>query len=296
MPDSATLVAKSVDFRINGQPQIEVPVGTRVPELKVRVVVEIRTEPIEGNTFLYDFVTSFDLLGIRVPQVIEESGIMVGTDLSMIRGSQISYRLLLPRSLIEQIESFRDTDVSLNMSFQARYLGRSRPAPNTMSIPQPQAAYVSHSVEISESKWLGFLEKMGYFSAWLIEIPRPKIEGWDEAVKFLKSAEERILSHDPEGAVAACRATWKSVQKVIEDSKPRIALEIDRGSRKEEGEPEKSERIENIWRWVLKFSNVGSHPEYYAATMEDAKLAYQTTCSVLSYISRKYVDAEKHRI
>ena len=281
---------------MNGQPQIEAPVGTRVPELRVRVVVEIRTEPTEGTIFLYDLIPHFDLLGIWVPHTIEEVGLTVGTDLSKIRSSQIIYRLLLPRNLIERIESFRDADVSLTMSLQARYLVRFQSTPNTMAIPQPQAAYVSHSVDISESKWLGFLEKMGYFSAWLIEIPRPKFEGWDEAVKFLKSAEERILSHDPEGAVADCRAAWKSVQKVIEDNKPRIALEIDRGSRKEEDEPEKSERIENIWRGVLKFSNVGSHPEYYAATMEDAKLAYQTTCSVLSYISKKYVDAEKHRI
>ena len=153
----------------------------------------------------------------------------------------------------------------------------------------------SHAFELSQWKWLALLDKIGYFSSWVLEVPRPDIEGWSETVGFLKKAEERILSHDPEGAMAQCRAAWKSIQPTLVANWSDIAVEVDRGSKEEEGEPKKSVRAEAIWKDVLKFTHTGSHPEYYAATMQDALMAYQLTSSVCAYLSRKYVDSERHR-
>lgn len=282
-----------MDFRLTGQPRIE-PLAGPIPKLKVAIGVQaIRSDPSESGFHLFDLIARFDLLGITIPQVVEESGLQIGDDLAILGNRELRYLLVLPRDLISQIEAVRVDDVTVSLSLQARYLRKMQPGQGAVPVI-PSVFGVGHSFDISESKWLGLLDKMGYFSSWLLEIPRPKIEGWDQVVGFLKKAEERILAHDAEGAIGQCRAAWKSVQPLAEANLSDIAAEIDRGSKKEEDEPEKSKRVEALWRGALKFSNTGSHPEYYAATMSDAMLAYQITCSLLAYLSRKQVEVQKH--
>lgn len=284
-----------MELRINGQPRTE-PIPGRLPKLRIYINIEGRkSQANEGPAFLLDIIPSFNLLGITVPQVIEEAGLRTGEDISVIGGYEQRYLLVMPRDLVDQIEASRANDVTVSVSLQARYFPTAQVGPNVAQMSRPSVFGVGHAFEISESKWLDLLDKMGYFSSWLLEVPRPRIEGWNEAVAFLRKAEERILSHDPEGAIGQCRAAWKSVESILDTNWLDIAAEIDRGSKKEEGEPEKSERVRNLWKNTLKFAHTGSHPESYAATMNDATFAYQLTCSVLSYLARKYTDSERRK-
>ena len=58
----------------------------------------------------------------------------------------------------------------------------------------------------------------------------------------------------------------------------------------------KSERAKTLRAAVKSWSNTGAHPESYAATMEDAFLAYRLTSSVVAYLSRKASQAESHTV
>lgn len=284
-----------MEFRISGQPIIEALQGP-VAKLRVSVVVELRkSHPGEGAAYLLDIKPRFDFLGITIPQVLEESGIQPGTDMAQMGGSQLRYLLVLPRDLLRDIENARKDDVPVSISLQALCLMSIQPPPGTHPQPFPQVQYANHAMDISENKWLGLLEKLGYSSSWVIEIPKPMLEGWDQTASFLAKAEERISSHDPEGAIAQCRAAWKSIEPLLKENWPSLAVEINRGSKKEENQPEKSERIDAVWKDLLKFSNTGSHPESYNATMSDAVLAYQMTSSLMAYLSRKVTDSEKRK-
>jgi hypothetical protein len=133
---------------------------------------------------------------------------------------------------------------------------------------------------------------MGYASGWILEVERPLVEGWDRVVAFLDKAAERIASRDAEGAIAQCRAAWECLHPLIEAEATEIAAEVDRGSTPEESEPRKSERIIALRRACLKWAHTGAHPENYAASMDDALLAYRQTASLVSYLSRKAALAE----
>lgn len=284
-----------MNLRISGQPRVEPLVG-RIPMLRIALRVESAgSSPNDSNTFLLDIIPRFSFLGIDAPQVNEESVIHVGTDLGDFQGEDLKYLVPLQRGFVEQVERARINDVPVTLSLQFRYLARMGAAGPAAAVQRPSATWISHAFDISQAKWLESLDKAGYFGAWVLEVQRPTVEGWTEVVGFLKKAEERIVSHDAEGAIAQCRAAWNSVKPLLEGHWDEVATEIDRGSTKEQDYPLKSKRVKSLWEWSAMLSNIGDHPESYAATMSDAFLAYQTTSSLVAYFSRKYTEAERRK-
>ena len=69
---------------------------------------------------------------------------------------------------------------------------------------------------------------------------------------------------------------------------------MDRGSTTEKEYPRKSERIATLRDAAISWANTGDHPENYAASMEDALLAYRLTSTLMSFLSRKARLAEAH--
>ena len=193
----------------------------------------------------------------------------------------------LSRETLGRIESVRQHNVLVQVSPILRYFGSQGP-------PRPAYPLGQTQLLIPQNEWIAALEKMGYRSGWILEVDRPKVEGWDQVVSLLERAAERITSRDPEGAIVKCRAAWERLTPLVDAEVADIDLDVDRGSTPEEGEPKKSQRILALRKSALKWAHTGAHPENYAASMEDALLAYRLTASLVAYLSRKAVNAETH--
>lgn len=236
-----------------------------------------------------DSIANVTINGVSADSVTQENGPRYGDDVANSFNQEAKWLVRLPRYLIAAIESTRTHDVQLSLSVELRYLLTGAPPHETL-----RAAYAHLPLKISQKDWIDALGAMGYRAGWTLEIDRPEVEGWDQAVKFLDRAADRIASHDPEGAVSQCRAAWESLTPLIDAASDGIAAEVDRGSTVETGEPRKSERVLTLRKATLKWAHAGAHPATYAASMDDALLAYRLTATLVAYLSRKAVQAEGH--
>lgn len=225
--------------------------------------------------------------GINVPFVTVETGPHYGSPVSQWIGQELKFLVPLPRYLLEAIEESRTHDLQISVGIELRYhVAGGGP----MDMLQVANGYMQ--LNISQKQWLDALAVMGYHGGWVIEVERPVVEGWPRAVEFLDRAWDRIVARDAEGAVGQCRAVWESLIPLIDAASGGISTEIDRGSTAEADEPKKSERIATLRKATLKWTHTGAHPENYAASMDDALLAYRMTASLVSYLSQKAAAAE----
>jgi hypothetical protein len=278
-------IVTMVSLRVNGV-RFEA-VGP--PDQGLRLFPNLQVEdrpPGAGQVFALDIVATVSVGGIVFAHRWEDHP-QTGEDLGQWGSREGKLFVPLSREAIERIESVRQHNVNVQLSPTLRFFGQQGP---------PKSAHPSGQMQllIPENEWLAALERMGFHGGWVVEVERPSLEGWPKIVGFLDKAAERLASRDAEGAIAQCRATWESLTPLIEAEATEIAAEVDRGSTPEEGEPKKSERIVALRRACLKWAHTGAHPENYAASMEDALLAYRLTASMMSYLSRKEVQAESH--
>jgi hypothetical protein len=266
-----------------------------IPALRIqaysrgRVIGESPPTPTPGGgrLFVMDIIPTITLNGIYVSDVRFESGPHFGDEASMIFHQEVKCIVPLPRYLLEAIESTRQVDLPISVSVQLRYL-----APNDPPGMPLRSAHGNLNLKISQRDWLAALAEMGFTSGWVLEIPRPEIEGWGATVGLLERAHERFDARDPEGAISQCRSAWKQLEPLLKGVWGDVAAEIDRGSRAEDNFPEKSKRIASMQTAATAWANTGPHTEYYAASMEDALLAIQVTYSLVAYLSRKATQAQ----
>lgn len=236
-------------------------------------------------------VTTVLINGGPADSVFQESGPRFGGDLSESFNQDAKWLVRVPRHLIDAIESTRTHDVQLSVSVELRYFRTGAQPHETLG-----AAWAHLQAKVSQKEWLDCLQAMGYHGGWLLEVERPRAEGWPRAVEFLDRAADRIASRDSEGAIVQCRSVWESLAPLLDAAGSGIAAEVDRGSAPEKGEPPKSERITVLRKAVLKWSHAGAHPESYQASLDDALLAYRLTAALVSYLSRKAAQAEGHTV
>lgn len=269
-----------------------------VPYLRILAILKGRVESGSASVtpsqaaqcyLALDLKTTIMINGVLPDFVSLELGPRFGEDLASSLNNEVRWQVRLPRYLIEAIESTRTHDVPISVSVELRYFLTGAPPHETL-----RASFAHLPLKISQKDWLDALAAMGYQGAWIFEVERPSIEGWPKVVEFLDRSSERIAARDPEGAIAQCRAAWRALKPLIDHLREGIAKEVDRGSTQESGYPLKSVRIENLQNAVLNWTHTGDHPENYAATMDDALLAYRLTASLLSFLSRKSVQAETH--
>ncbi len=122
---------------------------------------------------------------------------------------------------------------------------------------------------------------------------RPGIVGWDDAVKHLRSAHEKLLSPDSGGLLVDCRAAIRAVEPLLRGSWSEVAAAIDLNSMIDPGYPAKSARVEGIKDSVLLMADTGAHREKYNPLFEDAEFVYGLTSYLLAYLSRKHAYAER---
>jgi hypothetical protein len=283
-----------IEFRVEPNAIPIVGVAGPVPGLRIqgysRGRIDEPTNQREPSKYIVSGVSaSVSIGGVSIPFVTVESGLHYGNSVGNMLNQDLKCLVQLPRYLLDAIEGTRVHDLQISVSIELRYhfVGG---GPHEML----QSAQGYMQLNISQKQWLDALAQMGYAAGWVLEVERPQIEGWDNVAAFLDKAADRIASRDPEGAIAQCRAAWRSLVPLLDARWDGIATEIDRGSTPEPSYPPKSARISAIREGALKWAHTGDHPETYAASMDDALLAYRLTASLISFLSRKAVLAEAH--
>lgn len=263
-------------------------VGPPDPGLKILTYLQLDPSPKEGGEAVaLDFLAKVTVGEIEFAHRMDLTQ-NAGQDLHDRVAPQISVFVPLCREGIQRIESRREHNVVVRVTIILRYFDKDHRIYST--VPQ------TDDVNIPQNEWISYLDKMGFRGGWVLEVERPEVEGWPSVAQFLERAAVRIASRDAEGAIVQCRAAWDSLSPLFESKSvlEGIGAEVDRGSTPEEGQPRKSERIFALKKATLKWCNTGPHSAFYAATMDDALLAYRLTASMVAYLSRKAVQAEAH--
>ena len=196
--------------------------------------------------------------------------------------SQETFRFAfpLPRHVIEGVETIRTDDVPMDLLLRGQGFA---------SLGQGKAQWCRLSLNTnmrkSEKEWIQILSQLGYADRWIMEIDRPRIEGFETVQQQLVSAAEAIQTRDYESAVHSCRAAWEAADPLLDRLEAEVIKEIDRLSPGEKGEPSKSERVKKLREAVRKFSQIGAHKESYVVTSEDASLCYHLTVAMFAYLS-----------
>jgi hypothetical protein len=273
-----------IEYRLDphGNPIQGVP--GPIPSLKIQAYSRGRVEGLtSGQRYLVvDAVTTVSLNGVVADSVFFEAGPRYGDDVANSFNQEAKWMVRFPRYLLEAVETTRAHDVQISVSVELRYWLTGAAPHETL-----RAAYAHLPMKISQKDWLDTLAAMGYKAGWVLEIERPEVEGWDGAVAFLSKAADRVASRDPEAAIAQCRAAWKQLEPFLKTVWSGIETEVDRGSTAEKDYPRKAERIAKLRDGAIAWANTGDHPENYAASMDDALLAYRLTVSMMSFLSRK---------
>ncbi len=260
-----------------------------IPQLEYNVNLQIDSRDEEVC-----FLMAFAYLGLG------SDGSPLTSSVPIISAEKVSYyktlqlRFPFPRDVVTAIESRRVDDVVLNLdigmyfyiqSFQDHvpvlqgslpfYLGR----PGTVPI------------KYSQKEWSGILKKLGYSESWVLEISRPRIEGFHTVVEHLQKAYDDLLARNYEGCMANTRVAWDSLELLLKAKWEHIARQIDGGFPGEDGRLAKSNRIKELIDKARQWANVGVHREAYCVFPEDATLSYYITVSLMSYLSRWLRDA-----
>ena len=287
------------EFRLEAHGVPIIGVRGPVPALKIQSYFRGHVDTDQGTgqppaprrqLIALDLISTVTINGVLADSVTLESGIRFGSDVVGYFNQEMKWTVRIPRYLLEAIESTRTHDVKVEVSVEIRYHEAEAPP-----FAEFRTGNAQLSLKVSEREWLDALGEMGYRGGWIVEVDRPEIEGWDGAVGFLSKAEDRISSHDAEGAIAQCRAAWKQLKPLLDGIWADVAVEVNRGSVQEDNYKTKAERIDDLRAAAISWANTGDHPEHYAASMEDALLAYRLTSSLMSFLSRKAKLAEGHR-
>ncbi len=201
------------------------------------------------------------------------------------------FKIIVPIQALQFIEAQRQDDIKLEFQIVGTYLIYQQNIPQTKVLKQFSLQF---NQTYSQKNWLNLLRETGYSDKWIIEIDRPKIEGFNEVLAFLDKAGNKLLEkNDPPGVLTELRKAWKALDPLIQSKDDEINKKIDEGSRGEQSYPQKSQRIKEIRKAVINFVQIGPHEEGYNVTYSDALLAYRLFISLLQYYSELISEADK---
>ena len=190
----------------------------------------------------------------------------------------------IPAEAISFIESRRVDDVQFTIRFVYSY--KEVYFDGKEIVIDEEDSLFNFSYEFSEKKWLNFISNVGYDEMWLIELSKPKIEGFHEVTEHIQKAYEALYNKkEPEDVIRDLRAARDSFKTFYEAKKEKILEIIDRGSSGEPGKDKKSERIDKIFVDIGNLLNIGPHNDKYKVSYADALLAYREFISVIAYLS-----------
>lgn len=210
-------------------------------------------------------------------------------------------------SKFQYIEKRRTNDIPLLINLVLRVV----PLVNkTLDLPNENIIEVQINEKISQANWTEFLKQINYGEKMIIEIEKPKLEGFNETLNFIESAQRGFeTNRSPSDIVSDLRKAWDSLDTFFNTYISNIQQYINGNSQREENNPSKYERVEkirkdavdlvntiiNLKRDVDKFVQIGPHENIYEVTRDDALLAYRLTISIMEYYSKilKTISNEK---
>jgi hypothetical protein len=199
-------------------------------------------------------------------------------------GTNISLNVHIPIDAISFVESQRNDDVEFTGRLVFWYK-ESVPDLKMKLIDNDQCV-LNFQYKFSQKDWIDLLSKINYEDIWLIEITKPKIEGFHEVTEHIQKAYEALYNKkEPEDVIRDLRAAKDSFKTFYDVKKEKIFEIIDRGSSGDSGNENKSKRIDKIFVDIGNFLNIGPHNDKYKVSYADALLAYREFISVIAYLS-----------
>ncbi len=270
---------------------------------------EINKEKVAVKYILSNVYLSFYLNDI----LISVSAPAVGPFFSSQTGTLILDNIFSTFNLTH-IESLRNGDISFRLLIAGSYgFTLANADYSGMSTLFHNVFAVSIIKKFSEREWLKLLSEMGYGEKMVIAIDNPKLEGYHEVLEFIEKANEGLLNNNnPDYIISDLRSAWDKLDVYILKFNKDLKNYINSKSKKEDNQPAKDERIENINNSVKyyldsiklmkesidKFVQIGPHKEIYHSTREDALLAFRLTVSLMAYYSgilKRISDNEEER-
>jgi len=278
-----------IEIRFDGaQPTVVARAGP-IPSLRLKLIIRAshdgRNVP-PGTPAPQELLLSLEprlnLNGVAVPTVVLESGPRFGDPPSNFVHQEATWIAYVTHEVLHAIEDSRKDDVRVDFSCQMNFWSQNPENPGRPLV----SAYPGFQTKLSQRDWADILDQLGFHGAWVLELPRPVVEGMAEAVKLLASAWARIEANDAVGAVSECRKAWDQADRVLEVRAAERDAAIDGLSKGEADQPSKAERIAEIRRSIDKFSQIGPHSDLYQVTMDDALVEYRLTVSMLAYLGK----------
>ena len=196
----------------------------------------------------------------------------------------LDYLLRISTGELKEIELKRVDDIILYLHLEGTIVPyRWNSAQN---LGPPKRFSLAVPWKFSQRQWIQFLRDIGYSEKWIIEIERPKLEGFHEVSEHLDKAQEALFNkNDPEDVLRDLRSARDSFAAFFNAKKEDILKLIDQGSQGEEGQPTKSERVQSMFEDITKFLQIGPHNNRYKVTFADAQLAFRSFVTLLSFLS-----------
>jgi hypothetical protein len=190
----------------------------------------------------------------------------------------------LPIEALDFIERQRQDDIYLEFLMLGTYFIFPQNNHQAKTLKQ---FWLQFRQKYTQKEWVELLRKTGYSDKWIIEIDRPKIEGFNEVIIFLdKASNELYDKKNPSGVLVELRKAFESLDHLFSSKSEKISEKIDAGSPGEGNQPKKSKRVEEIKAEVKKFLQIGPHESKgYTVSYSDALLAYRLVLSLLQYYS-----------
>ena len=190
----------------------------------------------------------------------------------------------IPVEALSLIESRRTDDVQFTIRFVYSY--KETYFEGREIVVDEGDGLFNFPYELSERKWLSLISDVGFNEIWLIEVSKPKIEGFHEVTEHIQKAYEALYNKkEPEDVLRDLRTARNSFKTYYDAKKDEIFEIIDRGSPGEPGKDKKSERIDRIFENIGALLNIGPHNDRYKVSYADALLAYREFISIIAYLS-----------
>jgi len=252
-------------------------------ELKYMISIK-KGEFSNAGEVSYRILPEYSL--IRLGGQIISWGLPQKLELSPNLMENLNFSHFLDQHSLKIVEDKRNKDVLFNIEIIGKYLAIHGGAPSFI-FNDFGVFHLSFNWKLSQDEWLKLLSSLGYSEKWIIELDRPKLEGFHEILEYINKAEEALYNKsDPANVLKELREAKDAFKPFFDKYKDKIFSKIDEGSIGEEGYKKKSERVYEIYESVSNFLNIGAHRNKYKVTYDDALLGYREFISILSYLSK----------
>jgi len=263
--------------------EVKEKIPSSIIELKYNISIKIGKFGNQGEVS-YKILPEYSL--IRLGGQIISWGLPQKLELSPTLIENLNFSHFLDQHSLKIVEDKRNKDVLFNVVIIGKYLAIHGGAPSVIQ-DDFGVFQLSFNWKLSQDEWLKLLSSLGYSEKWIIELDRPKLEGFHEVLEYINKAEEALYNKsDPQSVLRELREAKESFRSFFEKYKDMIFSKIDEGSIGEQDQKNKSERVYEIYDKVSNFLNIGPHSNKYKVTYDDALLGYREFISILSYLSK----------